>query len=271
MALPSPNGGIAAWGARIAGSPGLEASLARAQGRQGAAFAARGSTPPYGIPAIRVEAIDARLPIMAGYMRGGEEAMMCFATESFIDELARALHSEPLAFRIGLLGGAARLANAISTAAAIGGWDGGGPGSSMGLACASLFGSHIGLLAEATIGADQAIKVSRLVAAVDAGRIVNPGLVQQQVEGSLLAALAAATTPAPTFVAGMPRAVPMRSGYERLRDIPKIEVELISSKAQPGGVSGLGMAVLAPAVANAIAAGTGRRLRNLPFDPMGAE
>jgi hypothetical protein len=108
-------------------------------------------------------------------MRGGDEAATTFATESFIDEMARALHAEPLAFRIGLLGGAPRLARAITTAAAIGGWDGGAPGSTMGLACAALYGSFIGLLAEATISPDQRIKVSRLVAAVDAGRIVNPG------------------------------------------------------------------------------------------------
>jgi isoquinoline 1-oxidoreductase beta subunit len=196
---------------------------------------------------------------------------MTFATESFIDELARVLRAEPLAFRIGLLGGAPRLAQAIMAAAKIGGWDGGAPGSTMGLACASLYGSHIGLLAEAIVGADQRIKVSRLVAAVDAGRIVNPNLVRQQIEGGLLAALAAAVVPAPEYVAGMPRAVPMRGrGFEQLRDVPKIEIELIQSEAPPGGVSGLGMAVLAPAVANALAAGTGRRLRNLPFDPMSA-
>jgi isoquinoline 1-oxidoreductase beta subunit len=121
------------------------------------------------------------------------------------------------------------------------------------------------------MGADQRVKVSRLVAAVDAGRIVNPNLVRQQIEGGLLAALADATVPAPEYVAGMPRAEPMAGrGYERLHEVPKIEVELIRGEDEPGGVSGLGMAVLAPAVANAIAAGTGRRLRNLPFDPMAA-
>jgi len=269
-ALPSPDGSIAAWSARIAGSSALLASLARSRGETTPAFAPNGAAPPYGISAIRVDAIDARLPVAGGYMRGGDEAVMTFTIESFIDEMARALHSEPLAFRIGLLGGAPRLARAITTAAAIGGWDGGAPGSSMGLACASLFGSHVGLLAEATIGADQQVKVSRLVAAVDAGRIVNANLVRQQLEGGLLAALAAALIPAPEFIAGMPRAVPMRIGYERLRDVPKIEVEIIQSNNPPGGISGLGMAVLAPAVANAIAAGTGRRLRNLPFDPMAA-
>ena len=270
-ALPAPDGTIAAWSARIAGAPGIEANFARATGKSVELFAPKGATPPYGVPAIRIDAVDAALPIRTGYMRGGDEAMMTFATESFVDEMARALGSEPLAYRIGLLGGAPRLARAITTAAAIGGWDGGAPGSNLGLACASLYGSHIGLLAEATLGADQKIKVSRLVAAVDAGRIVNPGLVRQQVEGGLLAALAAAVVPAPEWIAGMPRAAPIRGlGYERLHEVPKIEVEIIGSGEPSGGISGLGMAVLAPAIANALAAGTGKRLRNLPFDPMSA-
>jgi isoquinoline 1-oxidoreductase beta subunit len=270
-ALPSPDGTIAAWSTRIVGAPGLAASLARAGEKPIPGFAPKGATPPYGIAAIRVDAVDADLAIRTGYMRGGDEAVITFATESFIDEMARALGAEPLAYRIGLLGGSPRLARAITTAAAIGGWDGGALGSNMGLACASLYDSHIGLLAEATLGADQRIKVSRLVAAVDAGRIVNPGLVRQQVEGGLLAALAAAVVPAPEWVAGMPRAAPMRGrGYERLHEVPKIEVEIVGSGEPSGGVSGLGMAVLAPAVANALAAGTGKRLRNLPFDPMSA-
>ena len=231
----------------------------------------RGMVPPYGISAIRIDAIDAALPIRTGYMRGGSEALTTFANECFIDEMARAMGLEPLACRMGMLGGSPRLARALTTATAIGGWDGGGPGSSMGLACASIYGSHIGLLAQATMGADQRVKVSRLVAAVDAGRLINPNLVRQQIEGGLLAALADATVPAPDYVAGMPRAEPMAGrGYERLHEVPKIEVELIRGDDEPGGVSGLGMAVLAPAVANAIAAGTGRRLRNLPFDPMAA-
>jgi isoquinoline 1-oxidoreductase beta subunit len=270
-ALPSPDGGLRSWSARIVGMAGLDAVLARLDNEESPPFRPRGAEPPYGIHAIRIDAIDAKLPIRTGYMRGSEDSLIAFATESFIDELARRLGAEPLAFRVGLLGGAPRLAQTIMTAAKIGGWDGGGPGSSMGLACASLYGSHIGLLAEASIGPDQRVRVSRLVAAVDAGRIVNPNLVRQQIEGGLLAALAAATVPAPEYIANMPRAVPFRGrGFERLGDVPKIEVELVPSEQEPGGVSGLGMAVLAPAVANAIAASTGKRLRNLPFDPMSA-
>ena len=270
-ALPAGDGTIASWSARLAGMAGLEASLARGAGNGVPRFNPRGAVPPYGIAAIRLDAVDAGLPIRTGYMRGGGQAQATFATESFVDEMARAMGLDPLACRMGMLGGSPRLARALTTATAIGGWDGGGPGSSMGLACASLYGSHIGLLAEATIGADQRVRVSRLVAAVDAGRIVNPNLVRQQIEGGLLAALADATVPPPEYVAGMPRAEPIRGrGYERLHEVSKIEVELIRGNDEPGGISGLGMAVLAPAVANAIAAGTGRRLRNLPFDPMAA-
>ena len=266
-ALPAPDGTIAAWSARIVTAPGLEGALARLAGvvQPGADLAA--SVPPYGIPTIRVERVPLSLPIATGYLRGGYDGMAGFLTESFIDEVARALGAEPLAFRIGMLGGNVRLARAIMTAAAIGQWDGGASGSSMGLACASAFGSHIGLLAQVHVGPDQRVVVDRLVAAVDCGRAINPGLVRQQVEGGLLAALALATAPAPEIIAGMARARPLRSlGLERLAGTPTIEVELIPSQDAPGGVSGLGSTVLAGAIANALAAGGGRRLRSLPFE-----
>ena len=250
-ALPNPAGGLAAWSARFVTAPDL---------------ALPGAAPPYAVPAMRIEQIVAELPISTGYMRGGSEALTAFATESFIDEVARRMGSEPFSFRMGLLGGNVRLAQALSAVAALGRWDGGAPGSRMGLACSSAFGSHIALLAEAGIGADQRVVVDRLVAVVDCGRAINPGLVRQQVEGSMIEALALATGEAPRFVAGMP--VARRSGQAGSVSVPEIEVEISPSRADPGGVSGLGHVVLAAAVANAIAAGTGRRLRDLPFDSM---
>jgi isoquinoline 1-oxidoreductase beta subunit len=261
------SGTIASWSAKVATAPGLEGALARMAGVTIPPADISAAVPPYGVPAIRVERASATLPIATGYMRGGFEGMAGFATESFIDEVARSIGSEPLAFRVAMLGGNVRLAKAIMTAAAIGQWDGGGAGSMMGLACASAFGSHIGLLAQARIGEGQRIVVERLVAAVDCGRAVNPNLVRQQIEGGLLAALALATMPAPVIVAGMPRARPLRLlGLERLAGTPKVEVELIPSSDASGGVSGLAYTVLAGAVGNALAA-SGRRLRSLPFDP----
>lgn len=253
-ALPSPAGAIEAWSARLVTAAGADLP---------------GAVPPYAIPSIRIDQVGADLAIQSGYMRGGSEALTGFATESFVDEMARALDADPFNFRMAMLGGNVRLAKCLTAVTAIGGWDGGRPGSSMGVAAASAFGSHIALLVQAGIGSDQSINVERMVAAVDCGRIVNSGLVRQQIEGSLLHALDLATSPAPAFVAGMPVARPLRAfALRRLSPMPKIEIELIASRDAPGGVSGLGHAVGAAAVANALASGSGRRLRNLPFDVM---
>jgi isoquinoline 1-oxidoreductase beta subunit len=137
----------------------------------------------------------------------------------------------------------------------------------MGLAGCSAFGSHIGLVATASIGSDQRIDVHRLVAAVDCGRVVNSGLVVQQIEAGLIWALGQATVAAPEWVAGMPVARPIGAiGLPRLQGTPEIFVEVIPSSDDPGGISGLGTTVVAPAVANAIFAGSGKRLRSLPFE-----
>ena len=187
-ALGDEQGGLASWHGRFVGAAGLDADLARARGEAVPAFVARGAAPPYAAAAMRIEAASVALPIACGYMRGDVEPLTAFANESFVDEMARARGVEPLAFRIGLLGGQPRLARALSTR---------GDARRMGRRRARQlarawparrgFGSVIGLLAEATIGLDQRIAVTRLVAAVDAGRLVNPGLVRQQVEGGLLA------------------------------------------------------------------------------------
>jgi isoquinoline 1-oxidoreductase beta subunit len=141
----------------------------------------------------------------------------------------------------------------------------------MGIAGCSAFGSHIGLVANASIGENQRIKVHKLVAAVDCGTAVNTGLVTQQIEAGLVWALAQATVAAPDWVAGMPRSRPIGGmGLPRLADTPEIVVQVIPSSDAPGGVSGLGTTVLAPAVTNAIFAGSGKRLRSLPFDLMSA-
>lgn len=104
-----------------------------------------------------------------------------------------------------------------------------------------------------------------------AAEIVNPQLVRQQIEGGLIWALGQATVREPEWTAGMPRSRPLGAvGLPRLSRTPEIQVQLIENAAAPGGVSGLGVPVLAPAIANAIYAGTGRRLRNLPFDPKAA-
>jgi isoquinoline 1-oxidoreductase beta subunit len=139
----------------------------------------------------------------------------------------------------------------------------------MGIAGCSAFGSHIGLVANARVGSDQRLGVDRLFAAVDCGRVVNNGLVAQQIEAGLIWALGQATVASPGWIAGMPRARPIGGmGLPRLGDTPQIVVEVIPSSDPPGGISGLGTTVLAPALANAVHSATGKRLRSLPFDLM---
>ncbi|WP_240325589.1 molybdopterin cofactor-binding domain-containing protein [Sphingomonas mesophila] len=269
-AMPSPQGGIAAWSARFVTAPGLAAALERLGGKR-AALDLEGAIPPYAIPSLRVDSVAADVPLRCGYMRGGSAALTAFANECFVDEMARNLGREPLAFRMGMLGGNARLARTLVAATDAARWDGGGAGSRMGLACVSAFGSHIALVAVAGIGSDQRVAVEKLYAAVDCGLMVNPGLVRQQIEGGLLHALSLATVRAPRVVAGMPVSRGLGSaGFQAALKVPEIRVDLIPGRGPPGGVSGLAHTVLAPALANALAAATGRRLRALPFDLMAA-
>jgi len=274
-ALPGAGGITAAWAMRVATADGFGGALARMAGKGPPDKFGRsgldGSVPPYSIPNVRVEAAMAKLPFVAGYMRGSPQREFAFFTESFVDELAHAAGMEPLAFRMSMLGGNGRLARCLQAAARLAQWDGGGPGSTMGIAGASAFGSHIGLVAMASIGDDQRVKVHRLVAAVDCGRVVNSGLVEQQVSAGLIWALGQATAAAPEWVAGMPRARPIGAmALPRISDAPEVVVEIIPSSDAPGGIGGLGCLPLAPAVANAIHAGSGKRMRSLPFDLMAA-
>lgn len=270
-ALPGEGGITAAWSIRVATTDGLGSSLARLAGKDAPGKLGRsaldGSVPPYSIPNVRVETVHADLPFTAGYMRGTPQREFTFFTESFIDELAHAAGLEPLAFRMSMLGGNGRLARCLQAATRLANWDGGGPGSTMGIAGASAFGSHIGLVAVASIGDDQRIKVHRLIAAVDCGRVINSSVAQQQIEGALIWAAAQATVPSPEWIAGMLRARPLGGvGLPRLGDAPEVTVEVIPSSDAPGGLSGLGTLPVAPAVANAIHAGSGKRLRSLPFE-----
>ena len=273
------NGGIAAWRTRIA-SPATGAALRRRLaggmvGRMageaalalpgGDVQAVAGAPPPYRLPAFAVDWHEAELGLPTGWLRGGADGYTCFFTESFLDEVAHAAGQEPVSYRIGMLGGDARLARCLSTAASLGGWDGGAAGSGQGIACHSLRGSHVAVLAEAAWVGGR-VKVERLVAAVDCGRVVNPALVRQQIEGGLIFGLAHATGAATGYARNVATATNMGElKLPRLADTPDVTVELIAGDAAPGGVGDIAMPPVAPAIANALASATGRRFRTLPF------
>ncbi|MBA3668996.1 MAG: xanthine dehydrogenase family protein molybdopterin-binding subunit [Sphingomonas sp.] len=261
------------WRMRLAGSDGMAATMDRLGGQSSAPVVPNfrgGMILPYGFDHVDVRAAAPKLPFATGYMRCSPQRELIFFTESFIDELARRKGQEPLALRMSLLGGNPRLAHCFQSAAQLAGWDGGGSGSEMGIAGASAFGSHIALVAFASIGSNQRVRIHKLVASVDCGRVINIGLATQQIEAGLLWAFAQSVAAAPELVGGLAKAGPMAtSGLPRIGETPEIIVRFVSSTAAPGGLSGLGTLPLAPAVANALEAATGKRMRSLPFDPMG--
>ncbi|HEX8263647.1 MAG TPA: molybdopterin cofactor-binding domain-containing protein [Allosphingosinicella sp.] len=270
LARLDEGGVILGWQARIA-APDTGAELeARLRGGRTAMAAigdpTAGAVPPYAIPAVAVDYLPAETGLRIGAWRSGAHSYCAFFTESFMDELARISGIEPLSFRMQMLGDNPRLAQCLTTAATLGGWDGGTPGSAMGIACHSAFGSHIATLVEIEVTAEQRIRVLRAICAVDCGRIVNPEIVRQQVEGGLVFGIAAATGQEIGFEDGRPDLRGLgQFGFPTLAGSPDVTVELLDSEEEPGGVTELAVPTAAPAVANALHALTGRRLRTLPL------
>ncbi|HWH22998.1 MAG TPA: molybdopterin cofactor-binding domain-containing protein, partial [Allosphingosinicella sp.] len=225
-----------------------------------------GATPPYAIPAVAVEHAPAEIGVRTGVWRSGAHSYTAFFSECFIDELSRKAGIEPLSFRIQMLGDNPRLARVLSASTALGGWDGGQPGSAMGIACHAAFGSFVATLVEVEVTETQRVRVLRAAAAVDCGRVVNPEILKQQIEGGIIHGIAGATGAAIEMEQGLPKQKYLRdSGLPRLADSPEIEVQIMPSEEEPGGVTELAVPAVAPAIANALFALTGRRLRSLPL------
>jgi isoquinoline 1-oxidoreductase beta subunit len=270
LARLDTGGIVLGWQARIA-APDTGARLAGRLRGGGGAMAAigdptAGAVPPYAIPAVAIDYLPAETGVRVGGWRSGAHSYTAFFTESFMDELARISGVEPLSFRMQMLGDNPRLARCLTTAATLGGWDGGVPGSAMGIACHSAFGSHVAALVEVEVTAEQNVRVLRAICAVDCGRAVNPDLVRQQIEGGLIFGIAAATGNPIGFEGGRPDARGFgHFGFPAFASSPEVTVELLESEDEPGGATELGVPVAAPAIANALHALTGRRLRSLPL------
>jgi isoquinoline 1-oxidoreductase beta subunit len=263
-------GRIQGWQARIA-APATAAEVIARLGAESrlirpSAAAVAGAVPPYGFANLRIDHVPVELGLQTGLWRGAAHSYTCFFTESFIDQLVRLAGFEPLSYRMAMLEREPRLARCLATATSIGGWDGGGPGSGMGIACHAAFGSYIACLVEVEISAEQRVHVLRAVAAVDCGRTINPEIVKQQIEGGIVHGISAATGRPIEIEDGIPLARSIGAyGLPILRDAPEVSVELLDSDEAPGGVTELGVAPAAPAVANAFFSLTGTRVRSLPI------
>jgi isoquinoline 1-oxidoreductase beta subunit len=266
------NGRILGWQARIAAPSAAAQAIGRLRtGENGAADEAAasaidGALPPYNIPAVAVDHLPVDVGLNTGLWRSGAHSYTAFFTECFLDELARKANIEPMSFRMQMLGDNPRLARVLTTAATLGGWDGGAAGSSMGLAAHSAFGSYAATLLEVAVGSDQRIRVTRAVCAVDVGRVINPEIVRQLVEGGIVYGIAGATGRPIGFDRGLPDVRSLGAlGLPKLADSPEVTVEILESEENPGGCTELAVPTVAPAIANAVFASTGQRLRSLPL------
>lgn len=222
---------------------------------------------PYDIAHRVVELHTTAEPVPVQWWRSVGSSHTAFSTETFIDELAAAAGRDPVDFRRALLARRPRHLAVLELAAAKSGWGELLPrGHARGIALHESFGTCVAQVAEVVVGTDASFRVRRVVCAVDCGLAVNPDVVRAQMEGGIGYGLSAALHGAITLEQGRVQ----QSNFHdyaplRIDEMPRVEVHIVPTQAQPTGVGEPGVPPIAPAVANALAAATGQRLRALPL------
>ena len=221
---------------------------------------------PYEIPNRRCTHVTFDTPVPIGNWRSVGHSHMAFFGESFLDELAHSVDADPYEYRRALLAEHPRHRAVLELVAQKAGWGGPLPaGRGRGIALHESFGTIVAQVAEVSIDAGRP-RVHRVVCAIDCGTVIHPGIVAQQVEGSVIFALSACLYGEITYRNGR---VEQKNfpDYEmlRLRDTPAIETWIVPSEAPPMGVGEPAVPPLAPAVGNALFMLTGKRLRDLPL------
>jgi isoquinoline 1-oxidoreductase beta subunit len=223
----------------------------------------------YDIPALQIEYVRHEEPVLrTGWWRGVGVTHNTFVVESFIDELAAATKQDPVAFRRALLGKSPRGRAVLDLAASKAGW---GkklpPGHGRGVALMySGWDTYVAQVADVEVTGDGEIRVRRVVCAVDCGTIINPDTVIAQMEGGLVYGISGALWGEVTLKEGRVEQSNF-SDYRvlRMNEAPPIEVHLVRNFEAPGGMGEPSTAATAPALANAVFAATGKRIRQLPL------
>jgi isoquinoline 1-oxidoreductase beta subunit len=222
----------------------------------------------YEFPNVRVAHVAVDLPVPVGYWRSVGHSHQAFFKESFIDECAHASGADPLAFRLALLADHPRERALLERVAKEAGWSPGqaaGGQRAQGIALHESFGTRVAMVVELSrVGGE--VRIERVVAAVDCGLAVNPNLIAQQVDSSVVYGLSAALRGRIDFDDG-------RVAQGNFHDYPalpftacpRIETHVMASTEPPGGIGEPALPPVAPALANALFVLTGRRVRTLPF------
>jgi CO/xanthine dehydrogenase Mo-binding subunit len=225
----------------------------------------------YDIPAIQIEYVRHEEPVLnTGFWRGVGVTHTNFVVESFIDELAAVSKQDPVAFRRALLRKSPRALTVLELAAKEAGWGNRVPrGRGRGVALLfSAWGTYLAQVAEVEVTGSSDVRVRRIVCAVDCGQVVNPDIVKAQIESGVVYGISGALWGEVTLNNGRVE----QSNFHnyrvlRMNEMPPIDVHLVRNSEAPGGIGEPGTAVTAAALANAVYAATGKRLRKLPLQP----
>ena len=223
---------------------------------------------PYSLPAFKLESTNVETGVPTMVWRSVGNSHTEFARECALDELALAAGRDPVDFRRGLLADNPRTLRALELAAEVVGWGRPAPdGVARGVACSGFIGHHA-QIAEVSLDDRERIRVERIVFVLDCGIVVNPDLIRAQVEGGILFGLSAAAWGEIVLGDGGDVVTQNFDRYpiERMQSVPEIEVHLIDSDEPPTGVGEVSVPLTAPALANAIAALIGNRIRRLPLN-----
>jgi isoquinoline 1-oxidoreductase beta subunit len=224
---------------------------------------------PYDIPNVKMEYIEHDPGIPIGFLRSVGASFQGFAIEAFIDEIAGAAGKDPYQFRRGLLAKHPRHLAALDLAAEKAGWSKPVPaGRGRGIAVMECFGSILSQVTEVSVNAQGNVRVHKVVCTVDSGWVINPDTIKAQMEGGIVYGLSAALKGEITINKG--RVVQRHfNDYPVMRhnEMPEIEVHIVPSTAEPGGIGEPSTALAAGSLVNAIAAATGKRIYKLPIKP----
>ena len=221
----------------------------------------------YGIPNLQVDLHSPKIGVPVQWWRSVGHSHTGFSVEAFLDEVAHAGKKDPVELRRKLLAKEPRMLATLNLAAEKAGWGKPLPkGVGRGIATHFSFDSYVAQVVEASVEKNGNVKVHRVVCAVDCGRAINPDIVRAQMEGGIIFGLTAALKTEITLENGMVQQKNFHD-YQMLRmfESPQIEVHIVPSDAAPTGVGEPGVPPVAPALTNAIFAGTGKRVRTLPI------
>lgn len=257
----SASGELSAWQQRIVGQSIMGA------GKSVDHTSVEGaSNLPYAIPNLSVEAHNTQEAVPISWWRSVGSTHTAYAVETFIDELAHKAERDPVEFRLALLKDEPRYQGVLKLAANKAQWSKPLPeGHFRGVALHKSFGTYVAQVAEIAAQKDGKFKVVKVTCAVDCGVAVNPDVIAAQMEGGIGFGLSPLMFSEITLKDGKPEQRNF-DAYKvlRMRHMPEVSVHIVPSAEAPTGVGEPGTPVIAPAVANALFAATGKRLRKLP-------